>query len=244
MDGIWTAYPTGRYWRAAAVASTVATLALGAVLLVRRLTGDFALSIAIAQLLPTAAILIAWAWLVRLSFNDCVGVDRLSCADLITREGIFSLWLPLIAVLGFAVALSYPGERYIDWFVWLAALSAVLLGPSPLLNIPYRNRLQRRSESYEIIVQDLKRYRSADGREIVRGTLAAEFAANQRSTTIYSAFCPPFEKLPQVSAHAVRKGASVNVAQALHHGVQLEVRLPSEAKVKQVITVEFAAGEL
>ena len=93
-------------------------------------------------------------------------------------------------------------------------------------------------------VQDLKRYRSEDGRESVRGTLATQIVPAQRTATLFAAFCPPFEHLPQVHAHAAGRTASVKVAQILHNGVQLEVRLASEAKTNQVVTVEFIATEL
>ena len=53
-------------------------------------------------------------------------------------------------------------------------------------------------------------------------------SARRRST---SAFCPPFELLPQVEANIADDfDATVKVAQVLHNGAQLEVRLSEPAE--------------
>jgi hypothetical protein len=78
----------------------------------------------------------------------------------------------------------------------------------------------------------------------IRGTLVAEFVAGQREATLYVAFCPPFERLPDVEAHVTDDSmASVKVAQRLHNGAQLEVRLPELAENSLTVTVEFLAAE-
>jgi hypothetical protein len=93
-------------------------------------------------------------------------------------------------------------------------------------------------------LQELTRYRLADGREAVRGILRADFAAGQRSTTLYVAFCPPFERLPQVDA-SVLDGppATVKLPQVLHQGAQIEVRLAEMANCQQSVTVRLSAIE-
>ena len=97
----------------------------------------------------------------------------------------------------------------------------------------------------ESVLQELTRYRLADGREAVRGTLRAEFAVGERSTTLYAAFCPPFERLPQVEAFCLDgPPATVKLAQVLHQGVQIEVRLSSVADCQQSVTVRLSAIDL
>jgi hypothetical protein len=94
----------------------------------------------------------------------------------------------------------------------------------------------------EVMLQQLTRVRTNDGREAISGTLAAEFAIGQRDATLYIAFCPPFERLPDVDAWiADDSGATVKLAQRLHQGAQFEVRLSEPADEPFRVTVEFVA---
>jgi hypothetical protein len=94
------------------------------------------------------------------------------------------------------------------------------------------------------VTQEFKRYRESNGLELVRGMLAAEFSPGQRTATVYVGFCPPFESLPVVKAAVTGDTrASVKVAQVLHNGVQLEVRLPQAARCSQIAKVEVLAAE-
>jgi hypothetical protein len=93
-------------------------------------------------------------------------------------------------------------------------------------------------------IQQLTRYRHADGTQTIYGRLLAEFATGDRSTMLHVAFCPPFDCLPTVEAEAVDDSpASVNVTQLLHNGVQLEVRRPAPAAAPQSTTIELFATD-
>lgn len=93
-------------------------------------------------------------------------------------------------------------------------------------------------------LQQLTRYRAADGTLSIHGTLVAEFAPGERSTTLYVAFCPPFERLPTVEAEVIDDAsASVKLIQLLHNGAQIDVRLPQPAQEKQTVTVEMVATD-
>jgi hypothetical protein len=95
-----------------------------------------------------------------------------------------------------------------------------------------------------IPLQRITRYRAADGTQAIHGTLLAEFAAGERTATLYVAFCPPFERLPTVDVEAVDNAfADVKVAQLLHNGVQIDVRLPQPAAGDETVTVELMAAE-
>jgi hypothetical protein len=205
-------------------------LALGLFLVTRRATGEIASPLSLGLLIATAVVLVAWAWLLRLK----------------TTRPIASIvvGLPLLTVLLFAFALSYPGTRLVDWLVWLIALAAVLLGPHRIIPARRSSPANARKLRGQQLLQELKRYRTAEGREFLRGTLLAEFLAGQRNATLYAAFCPPFEFLPQIAANVTgNASASVKVAQVLHNGVQLEVRLSRIAEARQVVTVELLAAE-
>jgi hypothetical protein len=230
-EGTWRDAAGPGIWRSFSVASTFVVLTLGIFLVARRTTGDVISPLPLTLLIPSAAILVAWGWLVRFGEGG-------------PRASFFSFWMPLSTIVLFAIGLSYPGARVADWFVWSTACAALILGPRwldktrhGLPAIPRRRRSNR-------LIQDLKRYRSDDGRESVLGMLAAEFPPGLRNQTIWVGFCPPFEFLPQVTAHAIGDpSASVKVAQVLHNGAQLEVRLPHSISCQQVANIEISAAE-
>jgi hypothetical protein len=96
----------------------------------------------------------------------------------------------------------------------------------------------------EHVLQQLTRFRTADGKDAIRGTLSAEFMVGERQTTVYVGFCPPFELLPQVEANANGDfEAEVKLAQVLHNGAQLDVRLSEPAEEAVAVSIEFFASE-
>jgi hypothetical protein len=230
MDGIWRAARPGA-WRSFSVGSTFVVLTLGMFLVARRAMGDVTSPLPLALLILTAAILVAWGCLMRLGAGSL-------------RASLLSFWLPAIAILLFAIGLSYPGARVADWCVWLAAYATLVLGPRWLAKTRHRIPAVARKRRGHRLIQDLQRYRTAEGRDVVRGTLAAEFPPGKRSETLWVSFCPPFEFLPQVTVHATGDAtASVKVAQILHNGAQLEVRLSPLASCPPVATIELVAAE-
>ena len=110
---------------------------------------------------------------------------------------------------------------------------------------PRRPRLSIADDANpEHVLQQLTRFRTGDGKDAIRGTLAAEFVPGERQTTLYVAFCPPFELLPQVEANANGDyEADVKLAQVLHNGAQLDVRLSEPAEEALSVSIEFFASE-
>jgi hypothetical protein len=93
-------------------------------------------------------------------------------------------------------------------------------------------------------LQRITRYRAADGTQAIHGTLLAEFTAGERTATLHVAFCPPFERLPTVEVETVDDSAAdVKVAQLLHNGVQIDVRLPEPADENTSVTIELLAAD-
>jgi hypothetical protein len=230
MDGIWRAASPGA-WRSFSIVSTFVVLILGMFLMARCATGDVTSPLPLALLIPTAAILTAWGCLMRFGTGGL-------------RASWFSFWLPSIAILLFAIGLSYPGPGVAHWFVWLAAYATLVLGPRWLAKVRHRIPAAARKRRGHRLIQDLRRYRTSEGRDIVRGTLAADFPPGKRTETLWVGFCPPFEFLPQVTVHATGDAsASVKVAQVLHNGAQLEVRLSPLAGCSPDATIELVAAE-
>jgi hypothetical protein len=234
-EGIWretSSRNLARHWPIAqvAAASVMFALGLGVFLLARRTTGALTALLPPGQLVFAAASLVAWSWFVRLSWTT-------------------TIWPPILAILLFAIACSHPGQRLIDWLVWLTAIAAILVPRKSLSQLRRRRPAEPRPSTIENesdggqLLQELHRYRGGDGRETVRGMLLAEFAPGERNATLFVAFCPPFEQLPNVEVDVADDSAIVNKAQVLHHGTQIEVRLRSPSACKQNVIVELFASE-
>lgn len=141
-------------------------------------------------------------------------------------------------------------NRFLSRLAWAAAGAALAIAPR-VIQLARKNSPRRiRSIGADpelpaaIPIAQLTRYRSARGVHSIHATLLAEFPSGERTTTLVVAFCPPFEQLPTVEAHANDdSGTTVKVTQLLHNGVQLEVRLPEPAEDTLQITVEVLATE-
>jgi hypothetical protein len=148
-----------------------------------------------------------------------------------------------------AIACSFPVARVVDWLVWLPAIGCIAI-------LPLVTRIQRPMSGGsslsavaddakpEQVLQQITRFRTGDGKDAIRGTLAAEFVPGERQTTLYVAFCPPFELLPKIEANANGDyEAEVKLAQVLHNGAQLDVRLSEPADEAVAVSIEFFASD-
>ncbi len=224
------------------VASEILGLAFGAFLVLRRATGAITSPLPALPLVVTAASLVGWTLLIQLTWRT---TRRSIAGELRSPDRFATFWVPLSTVLLFAVGCSYPGNRAIDWLVWPTAMAAVVWSS-------YSLRPARRSSPAkahgpavaEQVLQEITRVRTSDGVEAIRGTLVAEFGAGQRDAMLYVAFCPPFERLPEIEAEVADDSpAAVKVAQRLHNGTQLEVRLPKPAEEPRAVTIQLFAAE-
>lgn len=203
-------------------ASLILLLLVGALLLMRRLSGALDSPLAPAPLIATAAGLAAWATAVRFQF----GCRRVA-------------WTTFIVFALFTVACSFPGGRFIDWLAWTSAFAAVWFIPAKL-----RPAVACPVTPAEQTLQELTRSRAADGVETIRGKVVAEFAANERTAIVHVAFCPPFERLPAVEAHRTAgPGCEVKITQVLHQGVRLEVRLARASTATERVNLEFVSRD-
>jgi hypothetical protein len=205
-----------------ALIASVGLLGVVALLiLARRASGAFDSPLPLVPLVATAIGLLAWAVAVRLYLCDW----RIN-------------WTVAVIVVVFAIGCSYPGERAIDWLTWLPSLAVFALLPA-----------RRSSPAIESdnatgsLLQELIRTRAADGVELIRGKIIAEFAPHERSAVLHVAFAPPFEMLPEVHAECVRgPRCDVKIAQILHQGIRLEVRLQRASTAPRRATIEFSAS--
>ncbi len=204
--------------------SIFVALAIGAFLLARRAAGAFSAPLPVPQLLATAVVAAAWAIVVR---------------ELSARRPL-PIALALIVLLMLAVASSYPGARIIDWLAWPTAMFAVVLCPPRLGNVLPLPEREGHEADAEQVLQQLTRIRTEGGHEAIRGLLVGEFAPGERQLTLYTAFCPPFERLPQVEVNvADDSDATVKLTQVLHNGAQLELRLPHPTEERTNVTIEL-----
>ncbi|MEX0612232.1 MAG: hypothetical protein WD229_08930 [Pirellulales bacterium] len=217
------------------VAGSSIFLALGiaSFLLTRRAVGAFSTPLPLPQLMATAAATVIWAILVR---------------KLSSRSRLYNS-LTAIVFLMLAVACSYPGTRLADWFVWGCALVAIVWRPTILSGAVLRpaRRVSPPGEiesNSEQVLQQLTRVRTEEGQDAIRGMLIGEFAPGERQVTLHIAFCPPFERLPQVEVNVTDDSdATVKLAEVLHNGAQLEVRLAQPATESTNVALELFATD-
>jgi hypothetical protein len=213
--------------------------AIGLFLLERRIVGELDEPLRALPLMATAVIVAAIAFLL---------CER-------TEHSNLSLSLSAGLILVFALACSFPGNRFVDWLIWSAASAAAFAASviqrlrSAESPIPTSIRVAdvvdlEADPDAEKVLQNLTRVRTAEGHEAIRGTLVAEFEPGARQTTLHIAFCPPFEQLPEIDANLVDdSNAELKLTQAFHHGAQFEVRLPEAAEVCLCVELEFYATD-
>ncbi len=154
---------------------------------------------------------------------------------------------PLISIFLIAFASSCPFAHIVDWLIWLPTFAAAwFLLPLPHREGPGEGFFRRLKQSPTLrrlpsttrrppaagqrVLQQLTRTELADGRHTIHATLTALFAPGQRTATLYVAFCPPFERLPEVDVDFDDATiATVKLTQLLHHGAQLDVSLSRPA---------------
>ncbi|QDT01189.1 hypothetical protein [Adhaeretor mobilis] len=176
-------------------------------------------------------------------------------------------WGSSLGLILLAVGCCYPAYRNSDWLIWLPMLIADQFWrqtffdndrPNVMLaDLPSEEELakiKQISEKTEEIIdseetrlgeevlQQLFRVRDEQGYEVIYGTVRAGFVTGQRHATVHVGFCPPLAATPSVEAEACDfEEAKVKVAQAMAHGVRLDVRLSEPAEEACSVTIDLAA---
>ena len=122
------------------------------------------------------------------------------------------------------------------------AFSTDQVSVTPLTSEARSRGLDEQEEDLEEIVQQLFRVRDEQGREVVYGTLRADFQAGQRTAVVHVGFCPPLSHLPEIEAEAIPGSAArLRIVQAFAHGTRLEVRLAAPAEADCHVWIDMAA---
>jgi hypothetical protein len=229
-------------------------LAIGLLLIGRRLAGALTLELPWYVLLTTAVVMMTLVTLARIAWRRAFPVSSLSVAG----EWMVGWGASLGLVLA-AVGCSFPAFRTSDWLVWLPILVADQLLRQSFLDAgqhqlrlseigdaceepPIRRASASSQRRQDEVVQQLYRVRDNAGREVIYGTLRADFQVGQRSAVLHVGFCPPLEYLPEIEAAALPdRAARLKVVQALAHGARLDVRLPETPTENCSIWIDMAA---
>jgi hypothetical protein len=243
------------------LALALASLAL----IVRRGAGGLSSPLSVAALAATGAIAAIIAASIRWL------VDDISSSGGFSPRGQLVLWLPSVALIAMAAAVSLPGSSPIGLaFLWLVTTAEEVWSWRHWRRIRGTNTAERvgtpRRRSAHVkrgvgesqtsmraaagappspsgdVIQRLTRTCSAAGIERIEGWLKAVAAPGERTLNLHAAFCPPFERIPQFTViQSSGPTGRVRAVQLLPYGVRLELKLNEPSGDKAAIVIEFAA---
>ncbi|HYO23368.1 MAG TPA: hypothetical protein VEQ85_00305 [Lacipirellulaceae bacterium] len=244
--------------RNAALVGVAALAAVGLLLTMRRVAGAITADL---RLIPLAGTLLAAAAIV---LGGRVLWRQARVVTPVRLERAFA-WFGAAALLLVAIGCAWPSTGNFHWLLALPIMAGEHLsraaflsrtgagaganprGPSTAAVDPLPHDQgptpDAEPDPGEQVLQELTRFRGADGLESVRGTLQAEFAAGQRHATLHVGFCPPLERPPAVEVElAEGPEGTVKVVQAFAHGARLELRLAEPADEAFRATISFSAA--
>ena len=168
-----------------------------------------------------------------------------------------------LALIAIAASLSFAGSQPFALLVFWAVIvgeelwawrNVRLLGrftkvepPLAPLRVPAMDdsNLGEESEPQEPaadVLQQLTLRTTAEGRQELSGWLRLPLAAGQQTGSLHVAFCPAFDRMPQVEAEAVSgPDCRIKTAQVLPYGARLDVKLDDAAKEEASLLVWFSA---
>lgn len=248
----------------AVTASVWAALAIAVFLTMRRMSGAFTAPLPFPQVVGAAVAITIWS-LGVIAFNArrttpdiqplgraprwptpmAIGGNTNSYAVVISFVG------PIVALVLFAFACSFRNDRFADWLIWVPAIAIsacatrfapwLVSAPLAVQGLPSTETRQV-ADAHDRLTQRIVRVRTADGSERIEATLIAEFPPDERLAILHIGFCPPFEHLPEIEAIATDgPDAEVKIAQILHNGAQLEVRLQQPSVAPEQVSLELIA---
>jgi hypothetical protein len=210
----------------AALAGCAAILAAGALGFRRALQATNELATQSVDLAGIAPSLVLLLWAVALT-----GVA--------TSAGAIVLWSVIIA----EEAWSWGGTRYLSSsrLIGASASSSIASDPQPRAALADGPAAVEAPLDDASVIQHLDRRKTAEGQESVEGWLRAAVPAGSRLATLHVAICPPFERLPECYAEQVDgPPARIKIAQILHQGVRLELKLERAGDEDSLVTVEVS----
>ena len=92
------------------------------------------------------------------------------------------------------------------------------------------------------VSQQITRCRDGDGSDVLYGMLRGRLEPGQRSLSFHVAFCPPFDRVPDLSDEQVEgPPAAVKQGQVLPYGARLDLRLRSASEEPQSVVLRIYA---
>ncbi len=92
------------------------------------------------------------------------------------------------------------------------------------------------------VSQQLRRGITAEGTDVLQGTLHVTFAHEQRQESVHVAFCPPFRATPQLDFETGDgPDVQIKLGQLLPYGARFDLKLAAPGPAS--VTVEFTAWE-
>jgi hypothetical protein len=217
------------------------------------LLGHFAVPLPAGWLLMVMLVVTAGSLAIRLltPFGNGALTIRLltpfSCALILLAISVSGTetWAVALCALGLAAHetwLSGGGGQTLAG--WRARLANWMMPPRGSEHSAVTNSAARTSASptQELVTHDLKRSIAGDGAQCVRGSLAASMEAGLRVTSVYAAFCPPFERIPQLEfCQTAGPTAQIKLARLYCHGAEFEIKPLDASNGAKLISLEFAA---
>jgi hypothetical protein len=240
-------------------------LAVGLLIFARRLAGALPTTMSPDVMLLLAVGVATGLALTRVAWRRNFPLE--TPLDLTTMDRLVG-WGSSVALGMLAIGCCYPGNRTVDWLIWLPILVADQLWRQnffdagqpwipleeelglaglplqPLADASPRDPADALPQGNQI-VQQLYRMQDDSGQEVIYGTLRVDFVAGQRTAAVYAGFCPPLQYRPRIEAEALPgTEAKIKIVQELSHGTRLDVRLPAAASADSQIWIDMAARPL
>lgn len=94
------------------------------------------------------------------------------------------------------------------------------------------------------VLQRITRAREENGVEVAYGVARCDFAVGQRQQNLHIAFCPPLERIPELTTDQI-DGPIVRIKQSMVEtfGAGLEIKLPAPSSEPTSVQVQFYACE-
>jgi hypothetical protein len=259
---IWELEAEGEYlspqvMRALVVGGLVVLYAVALLLVARRMMGALTEELAGPVVVATALLSFALVSGLRVlwwrTFSEPEIVDSLSPnlspnpSPEYRGGGFQKAWigwgasLTLVLIVG---AISFPRGGSQQWMIWLPVLAAdqwlrwrMFAEKPPAEQMGAKAiQLQTAGDAWQQVV----RTRDVAGVETVTAALRADFVEGQRSATVYVGFCPPLNRVPEISL-APLEGAEAKIVQAFPHGARIDVRLAQAAREAMSVSLNVVA---
>ncbi len=260
--------PNLHRYAAGAVLGLLSTAAL--IVVARRLAGALANPLEPAMLLAAAAVTVAAAAAIRLSWlsapsgNPLPGIERAVmiltslavaalgaglCLPGTSAVGLFLLWTLLGAeeswAWGWRVRRGFDATPSAGRQAVRTDLAHVgARAPIGVAQLCVRRPFSTRKTPFfrRVSLNSSRAAQAADGVEELSGWLRIAFVAGQRTGSLHVAFCPPFVATPELAVEQLEgPEARLKTAQLMPYGARLDLKLAAAAEEPTSVLLQFSA---